>query len=171
MNWDSVGDWLKENGGKSAALVGSLLTGNAPGAIAAGMSLVASATGTDDPSKALETLKMDPRSLVELKRIAMEEEKSIRNHIAEMKRLELEDKQNEHEQTQKTIRNGDEQESKIRWVRPIQASVSLLAGIVYVFYNDSPSDFVLMTLFALPSAYFGLREVGKGLTTWKQKLN
>lgn len=39
-DWGKVGGWLKDNAGTGAALVGSLLTGNAPGAIAAGISLV-----------------------------------------------------------------------------------------------------------------------------------
>lgn len=94
MNWESVGDWLKDNGGKSAALVGSLLTGNAPGAIAAGVSLVASATGTDDPGKALETLQMDPEAQVYLDEIAYKNKDSIRRHLEETLRLELQDKQN-----------------------------------------------------------------------------
>lgn len=169
MNWDSVGGWLKENGGKSAALVGSLLTGNAPGAIAAGVSLVASATGTDDPGKALETLQMDPASHVELQRIAMEEEKSIRNHLAEMKRIELEDKQKAHEQTQQTIRNGDSQESKIRWVRPVYALIALIAAISYAFVKDAPNEFIFVTLISMPLAYMGLREVGKGISAFKTK--
>ena len=37
MNWAEVGKWLKENAGIGATLVGSLLTGNVPGAVAAGV--------------------------------------------------------------------------------------------------------------------------------------
>jgi hypothetical protein len=33
MSWSSVGEWLKTNTGSGLALVGSLLTGNVPGAI------------------------------------------------------------------------------------------------------------------------------------------
>ena len=39
MNWSDVGSWLKDNAGTGAALVGSLLTGNVPGAVAAGVAL------------------------------------------------------------------------------------------------------------------------------------
>lgn len=169
MNWDSVGDWLKENGGKSAALVGSLLTGNVPGAVAAGMSMVATATGTDDPQQALDTLQMDPSTHAELQRIAMEEEKSIRHHIAEMKRLELEDKQKAHSETQQTIRNGDSQESKIRWVRPVYALIALIAAIAYAFVKNTPNEFIFATLVSMPLAYMGLREVGKGISAFKSK--
>ena len=54
MNWSDVGSWLKTNAGTGTALIGSLLTGNVHGAIAAGVSLVSSATGQSDPQKALE---------------------------------------------------------------------------------------------------------------------
>lgn len=53
MEWRDVGDWLKNNAGPGAALVGSLLTGNIPGAIAAGVSLVGGATGEANPDKSL----------------------------------------------------------------------------------------------------------------------
>ena len=41
MNWSDVGDWLKANGGGVAGLVGSLIAGNMPGAVMAGVSVVA----------------------------------------------------------------------------------------------------------------------------------
>lgn len=169
MSWNDVGDWLKQNGGKSAALVGSLLTGNLPSAVAMGVSLVASATGTDDPANALNTLQSDPDTHVHLQELAYKEQDSIRKHLEEMTRLDLEDKQKSHEQTQMTIRNGDSQESKIRWVRPIYAGIALIASIVYAFYKDSPNEFVFATLISLPFAYFGLREVGKNIGLFKSK--
>lgn len=46
MKWQDVGDWIKRNAGPGAALVGSLVTGNIPGAVAAGVSIVSGATGT-----------------------------------------------------------------------------------------------------------------------------
>ena len=39
MSWSKVGEWLKGNTGTGASLVGSLVTGNVPAAIAAGVSL------------------------------------------------------------------------------------------------------------------------------------
>lgn len=83
-DWGKVGGWLKDNAGTGAALVGSLLTGNAPGAIAAGISLVSGATGTDDPVKVLEQLQTNPDTAVKLKELALQDEENIRNHIREM---------------------------------------------------------------------------------------
>ena len=37
MNWSDVGDWIIGNAGNGFSLVGSLLTGNVAGAIAAGV--------------------------------------------------------------------------------------------------------------------------------------
>ena len=42
MNWKDVGAWVKKNAGPGAALVGSLVTGNVPGAVAAGVSIISS---------------------------------------------------------------------------------------------------------------------------------
>lgn len=163
MSWESVGGWIKENAGNGAALVGSLLTGNVAGAVAAGVSMVSSATGTDDPQNALLELQGNPESIVKLRELAYKNESSIRQHIENMKRLEFEDAQASHEQTQLTIRNGDNVESKIRWVRPMQASASLVAAIAYAFMVDIPSFEVMALLMALPFTYNGLRQIGK----WK----
>lgn len=163
MSWSDVGSWIKDNAGTGTALVGSLLTGNVPAAIAAGVSLVSSATGSDNPNEALAQLQGNPESVVKLKELYYKNEQSIRQHIEMMKRLELEDAQSEHEQTQLTIRNGDNAESKIRWVRPAQSTVSLIAAIAYAFTVDDPSFEVMALLMALPFAYNGLRQIGK----WK----
>ena len=106
MDWREVGEWLKSNAGTGAALVGSLLTGNIPGAVAAGVSLVSSATGTADPQQALEALQTDPQTLVRLRELANAEQANIRAHIEEMTRLQLEDTQKEHAETQATVRGG-----------------------------------------------------------------
>lgn len=76
MNWTDVGSWLKNNAGTGAALVGSLLTGNVPGAVAAGVALVGSATGTNDPAKALAALQGDPATVLKLRELAVQEEAS-----------------------------------------------------------------------------------------------
>ena len=167
--WTSVGSWLKENAGSGAALVGSLLTGNIPGAIAAGASLVSSATGTSDPIKALATLQSDPATLVRLKELALQEEQNIREHLRAMTQLELEDKQAEHHETQETIRNGDRSESAVtRFHRPGYGWVGLLAGVAYVFLTPQPDTAILITLLTLPFTYMGVREVGKGIAVWKK---
>ena len=164
MNWSDVGDWLKKNAGKGAALIGSLVTGNIPGAVAAGVSMISSATGTDDPAEALAQLQQDPQAVVRLREIAQREQESIRKHIEEMKRLELEDLQRTHETTQRTIRAGDRAEDRfVRWTRPGQSWVSLIAALGYALNNPRPDIYVLGALLTLPWAYAGLRQVGKGV--------
>lgn len=168
MELKDLGNWLKTNGGSGVALVGSLLTGNIPGAIAAGASLVASATGTDDVAKSLEALKTDPATLLKLKELAAQEEQNIRQHLAKMKELELNDVQQEHKQTQETIRSGDNAEDiVVRRTRPFQSWVCLISALIYIFlgYYSNPiiNETVVGWLFALPLAYFGLRQVDKGM--------
>lgn len=169
-SWKKVGGWLKDNAGTGAALVGSLLAGNLPGAVAAGVSLVSSATGTDDPVQVLQRLQTDPQTVVKLKELALQEEENIRTHIREMTQLELEDKQHQHHETQETIRSGDKAEDTfVRRTRPGQSWLSLAAAIVYVFINDSPDIMVLGALLTLPWAYAGLRQVGKGIDAFVTK--
>ena len=163
MDWKGVGNWIKGNAGTGAALVGSLLTGNVPGAVAAGVALVSSATGSDDPARVLQQLQTDPATLVRLKELAYENEQSIRAHIEAMTRAELEDRQAEHHETQETIRAGDKAEDRfVRWTRPGQSWVSLSAALMYAF-SDSPSGEILLMLLCLPWAYAGLRQIGKGI--------
>ena len=162
MNWSNVGDWLKTNGGTGAALVGSLLVGNIPGAVAAGVSLVASATGAATPAAALTALQNNPETLLKLRELAVQDEASVREHIRGMTEMELLDKQAEHKQTQDTIRSGDNAEDKfVRRTRPGQSWLSLGGALVYVFTRDVPSIEILAGLLALPLAYAGLRQIGK----------
>jgi hypothetical protein len=160
MSWTDVGDWLKKNAGTGAALVGSLITGNVPGAVAAGVALVSSATGTTDPAQALLSLQNDPATVVRLRELAVQEESSIREHIREMTAIELADKQAEHNETQRTIRAADKLKGGIQWVRPSHATVSLVAAIFYAF-EPNPSFEILAALLALPVGYSGLRQLGK----------
>jgi hypothetical protein len=167
--WKEVGHWIKDNAGSGAALIGSLLTGNVPGAVAAGVALVSSATGTDDPVKALESLQTNPQTVIRLRELAIQEEDLIRQHIREMKRLDLEDDQKAHEETQETIRAGDQAEDWfVRRTRPAQSWLSLLAAITYVFTMDTVDIMVLGALLTLPFAYAGLREIGKGVRAFTE---
>jgi hypothetical protein len=168
MEWSSVGEWLKSNAGTGAALVGSLLTGNVPGAVAAGVALVSGATGTNNPATALQTLQNDPATVIRLRELAIQEEASIRGHIQAMTEFELKDKQAEHEQTQETIRSGDNAgDVVVRRTRPLQSWLSLIGALAYVGYctgADKPIDVtVLGLLLTLPWTYAGLREIGKGI--------
>lgn len=161
MDWQQVGDWLKTNAGTGAALVGSLLTGNIPGAVAAGVSLVTSATGQATPEAALSQLQNDPATVVRLRELAVQNDASIREHIRAMTEAELKDKQAEHHETQETIRAGDRADDRfVRWTRPGQSWASLGCAFAYVWLRDQPSIEVLLALLALPWAYAGLRQVG-----------
>lgn len=164
MEWKDVGDWLQKNAGTGAALVGSLLTGNLPGAVAAGVSLVGAATGHATPDEALQAFQGDPATVVKLKELALQNEASIREHIRQMTELQLQDAQKEQEQTQLTIRAGDVASDRfVRWTRPGQSWLSLGAAIAYVFAKTDPSGDVLLLLLTLPWAYAGLRQIGKGV--------
>ena len=164
MGWDTVGKWLKGNAGTGAALVGSLLTGNVPGAVAAGISLVGSATGTDDPVKALEALQTDPMTVVRLKELAYENEADIRNQIRTLKEMELTDAQSQQHETQETIRSGDRSDSLIvRVTRPLQSWASLGAAIYYGVEVPNPDVMILFAFMVLPLTYMGVRMVDKNL--------
>jgi len=171
MQWNEVGKFLKNNAGKGVALVGSLLTGNLPGAMAAGMSLVTSATGTDSPEQALAELQSNPEAMLKLKELYYANEESVRQHIAEMERLRLEDAQKEHGQTQDTIRGGDvATDEYVRRTRPMMARQSWYATIGYVIGFEGLKAFgtgtgasmeLALILIAPASAYLGLRTVDK----------
>ena len=168
MSWREVGDWLKSNAGTGAALVGSLLTGNVPGAVAAGVALVSSATGESDPGKALAAMQTDPGTVLRLRELAVQEDASIREHIRAMTEAQLKDAQAEHHETQETIRNGDRAEDRVvRWTRPGQSWASLVAALWYALASDNPNEAVLMLLLTLPWAYAGLRQIGKGIDSFR----
>ena len=118
-NWSKVGDWIKDNAGSGAALVGSLLTGNVPGAIAAGVSMVSGVTGTNDPQKALSLLQASPELMLELERVRNARDAEINRHIETIALAEMKDKQAEHEVTGNVTMNGDNAEGGIKWIRPL----------------------------------------------------
>lgn len=164
MSWKEVGQWLRDNAGSGATLVGSLLTGNVPAAVAAGVSLVASATGSDDPVRALEQLQTDPATVVKLRELANANEASIRGHLERLELARLQDIQAEHHETQDTIRSSDRAEdSFVRRTRPGQSWVSLFGALAYVFSSPSPDALILGALLTLPLAYAGLRTGDKGV--------
>jgi hypothetical protein len=172
MNWSEVGSWLKNNAGTGAALVGSLLTGNAPGAIAAGVALVSSATGTTDAAKALAALQSDPATMIRLKELSVQDDASIRDHIRSMTEMELKDKQFEQEQQQLTIRSGDTAEDPyVRQTRPMMARQSWYATVFYIigfegckamkFFDIGANWDLAMILLAPAAAYLGFRSLDK----------
>lgn len=167
MSWSGVGEWLKSNAGTGAALVGSLLTGNIPGAVAAGVALASSATGTSDPAKVLATLQADPAAMLRLRELAIQEDASIREHIRAMKEQELLDKQAEHKEQQETIRGGDAAEDEyVRHTRPLMARQSWYGTMAYVFVAEAASALqyggganweLAMLLISPAAAYMGFR--------------
>ena len=166
MNWSTVGQWIKQNAGTGAALVGSLLTGNVPGVVAAGVAMIGEATGSDDPDAALATLQNNPEALVRLREIANRKQEIINTHIETMHRLDLEDAQAEHHETQETVRAGDLSGSVFnRLTRPGQSWLFSIAAIAYVFaatFTGHAVDvFILGALLAQPMAYNGLRTYDK----------
>jgi hypothetical protein len=169
MSWSKVGEWLKGNAGTGASLVGSLVTGNVPAAIAAGVSLISSATGSNDPTKALEALQQDPATLVKLKELYYQNEASVRAHIESMHLAELQDAQAEQNETQETIRSGDKAEDRlVRWTRPLQSWCSLIFAFIYI--GDGGRDTTIIgLLLALPWGYAGLRQIGKGISAYTKK--
>ena len=161
MSWSDVGDFIKDNAGNGAALIGTLLTGGVGPAVAMGVSMISSVTNTNDPDKALQSLQNNPELMVKLEHLRMKRATEIDKHIETMALAEFEDKQKSHEQTQLTVRNGDNAEGKIKWVRPAHATASLIAAIAYVFTADTIDWMILSALLALPTSYAGLREFGK----------
>lgn len=172
MNWREVGDWIKKNAGTGAALVGSLLTGNVPAAVAAGVALVSSATGTTDPQEALKSLQTDPATVIKLRELAIQEEANIRNHISKMEELRISDEIAAHKEQQETIRSGDSSSDEyVRRTRPLMARQSWYATMAYVIVFEglksvdvfkSGADFELAILLLAPAAaYLGFRSLDK----------
>ena len=172
MDWSSVGNWLKNNAGSGAALVGSLLTGNVPGAVAAGVALVGSATGTNDPAIALETLQNNPETVLKLRELAIKEEESIRQHIRALEEIRLNDEQAAHAEQQQTIRNGDSSEDEyVRHTRPMMARQSWYATMAYIIGFEALKAIDLfktgavvelaMIVIAPAAAYLGFRSLDK----------
>ena len=179
MSWKNVGSWLTDNAGTGAKLVGSLLTGGVPAALAAGISMIASATGETAPDKALEQLKQNPEAALRLQELALQEEASIRAHIEVMERIKLEDAHNEHSETQTTIRAGDTSvDDKIRNTRPTMAKQGWFATISYcigcfgvlTITGEDIFDVTIASILSAPAwAYLGLRTGDKFAGAWKDK--
>ncbi len=112
-----------------------------------------------------EMQKLPPESLVELERIKSEMQKEVTRR----QELSLQDKQKEHEQTQLTIRNGDNAtDERVRRTRPDIARSSFWMMCLYVFafealsakgFGDGADIYVALTIGAFAYAYFGLRTV------------
>ncbi|EKL9968215.1 hypothetical protein PTB55_005238 [Vibrio parahaemolyticus] len=112
-----------------------------------------------------EMQKLPPESLVELERVKSEMQKEVTRR----QELSLQDRQKEHEQTQLTIRNGDNAtDERVRRTRPDIARSSFWMMCLYVFafealsakgFGDGADIYVALTIGAFAYAYFGLRTV------------
>lgn len=158
MEWGSIGGWIKDNG---LPIVGSLLTGGTSAALATGISLIQAATGESEPEKALLSLQNNPESMVRLKELTFKNDADIRKNLKDIKEIELNDKQKEHEQSQLTIRNGDNAKGNIKWVRPSHATISLGYAMYYASQATTVDVYVLALFLALPFSYGGLRTLDK----------
>lgn len=170
--WGKVGDWLKDNAGAGAALVGSLLTGNVPGAVAAGVALVGSATGESDPSKVLAALQSDPATVIRLRELANQEQAAIRENLRLTEEQRLKDEQAAHAEQQETIRSGDNaSDVYVRHTRPRMARQSWYATAGYIIGFEAAKAASLatfgasmelaMVLSAPAWAYLGFRSLDK----------
>jgi len=160
--WKDVGAWLSRNGTEGANLVGSLLTGNLGNAVEAGVKLVSGATHYATPDLALSVLQNDSQALERLRKMANDNEASIRSHLLEMERIRLQDAQLEQKETQDTIRAGDKADDIfVRSTRPGMAWLGLLGSIAYVILMPSPNEKVFDGLMMLPYIYMGLRTFDK----------
>lgn len=168
MDWQGVGNWLKNNAGNGASLVGSLLTGNVPGAVAAGVAMVSSATGTNDPGKALEQLQSDPTTVIKLRELAVQDEQNIREHLRAMAEMQFVDAQKEHAEQQETIRAGDAATDEyVRRTRPSMARQSWYCTMLYILlfeglkaagaWGSGAVMDLAMVLIAPAGAYMGFR--------------
>lgn len=165
MSWSKVGDWIKDNAGSGAAIVGALLTGGSSAAVAMGVSMIADATGTNEPDKALEALQSNPEMMLRLEELRNDRQADINRHIETMEKAKLDDKQAEHATTASVTMNGDNAEGGVKWIRPLQSTASLIAGMVYCFMAKTIEFDILGLWLALPWGYAGLRQFGK----WKTK--
>lgn len=161
MSWEKVKDAI----GGAAPVIGSLLGGPAGGAVGG---LVASWLGVEaDADAVMRKLQADPESLAKLQQMEIEERMQLRQLQFEQAKLQLTDKQHQHEQQQETIRSGDNAEDEyVRRTRPKIARHSFVAGAAYVllfeliaaFTSADGADMALAgAIFSPALAYMGFR--------------
>ncbi|TON12185.1 hypothetical protein CGH20_13800 [Vibrio parahaemolyticus] len=112
-----------------------------------------------------EMQKLPPESLVELERIKSEMQKEVTRR----QELSLQDKQKEHEQTQLTIRNGDNAKDEyVRHTRPKMARQSFFMMVLYIVAMEfmkakglgyGADVYLALTIAAPAFAYLGLRTI------------
>ncbi len=153
-------DWLKKLAGYAPDIAAAVMTGGTSLAVTGlrilGKELLGNEAATEsDVAQAIQGAT--PEQLVELQRVNNE-------FKLEVLRAQNQDKQSEHETTQKTIMNGDNSDSVIvKLTRPLHATASLGYCFYYIQTKDTVDVMIVSALLALPFAYSGLRQLGK----WK----
>ena len=179
MGWSKVGEWLKSNGGGLLQLAGSVATGNVPAGVSAVAGMISKATGETNPELALAKLQASPETLLALEKLAQENEIDLRRHESEMLRLELQDQQHEHHETQETIRTGDNAvDVEVRRTRPRIATESFrgtmaycLGCWVYEAFTGSSifNEYLCGFLASGYLTYMGVRTGDKIADAWKMR--
>lgn len=119
--WSKVGGFLKKNGAGILGVAGAVVTGNVPAGVAMVASMVTEATGENDPTKALASLKSNPDAMIRLKEIAQRNEADLRRHESEMFKLQIADIDSARDRESKT---GDSLTPRL-----------LSAGVVFGFFG------------------------------------
>jgi hypothetical protein len=153
MEWSDVGEWLKGNAGGVAGLVGSLLVGNVPGAIAAGVSIVTNATGARDPDAALAQLQGNPEALMKLREIAVQSEASVRDHLFRMEQARYTDIANARE---REVKSGDTWTPRALAVFVTIGFFGVLGVLLYGGKPPAGGDALLVMLGSLGAAWGGI---------------
>jgi hypothetical protein len=162
MNWSDVGTWIEKNAGPVASVIGTMVGGPIPAAVAAGVKLIAAATGKADPAGALQAFQTDPATVVRLQELANAAQEANLAHIEKMAEVEAQDAQASQREAQQTIRAADAATDPfVRRARPKQAYLYTFAAILYPFacllMHATIESFVLGTLMAYPIGYAGFR--------------
>lgn len=147
--------------------IGSVLgLGDTAEKVASAVETVDKIAGSADDKKAALTdqlAKLDPAQLVELQQIQVK----LDQEQTRRQQLQLADRQANQEQTQQTIRNGDNaDDAEIRHTRPRLARKSFWAMVLYIVamsglkafgYGDGPDITMAGTIGSFAMAYMGLR--------------
>jgi hypothetical protein len=162
MNWSDVGSWIEKYAGPVAAVVGTMVGGPVPAAVAAGVKIITEATGKGDPAGALEQLQKDPETVAKLQELANASKQANLAHIEKMAEVSAQDAQASQSETQKTIRAADAAtDTYVRHTRPNQSYGYTAAAIAYPFaclaLGAHIEPLILGTLMAYPVTYLGAR--------------
>jgi hypothetical protein len=168
-------DWLKKLKEYAPDIAAAVVTGGAsiPASVAKAVSKSLGSTVNDQTDLAVAIGGATHEQMLALKQ-------ENNNFVLEQMRLQLNDIQSSHHETQETIRSGDNAtDERIRWVRPEMAKQSWTATIAYcigclgvkAITDADVFNFNIAMIIAAPAyAYFGLRQIGKGIDSYTGKV-